>query len=59
MLILSRKRGEEIRIGDISVMVVAIKGESVRLGVSAPANVPVHREEIYQLIRRAENEASS
>ena len=52
MLILSRFRGESLRIGDeITIMVLGIKGNQVRLGFSAPSAVPVHREEVYQRIR--------
>jgi carbon storage regulator len=51
MLVLSRKRGEVITIGDgITVMVLAVDGDRVKLGVVAPAEVPVHREEVYQRI---------
>ena len=51
MLALSRKRGEAIVIGDgIRVIVLATDGGRVRLGVVAPAEVPVHREEVYQRI---------
>ena len=49
MLILSRFRGESLRIGDeITITVLGIKGNQVRLGFSAPSAVPVHREEVYQ-----------
>lgn len=52
MLVLTRRIGEEIVInGNIRVTVVAVKGDRVRLGVAAPANVPVDREEVHQ--RRA------
>ena len=51
MLVLSRKRGEAIVIGNgITVKVLAVDGDRVKLGVVAPAEVPVHREEIYQKI---------
>jgi carbon storage regulator len=51
MLILTRTLGTKIIIGDtISVTVLGIKGCQVRLGIDAPAHVPVHREEIYQKI---------
>ena len=51
MLILTRKVGECIAIGDqIKVYVVEIRGKQVRLGIEAPTNAPVHREEIYQKI---------
>lgn len=51
MLVLSRKKGERIMIGDdISVMVVAIQGDKVRIGIEAPRSVDVHREEVYEKI---------
>lgn len=57
MLILTRRVGESVMIGeDISVTVLGVKGNQVRLGVDAPHDVPVHREEIYQRIQR-EDEA--
>lgn len=53
MLVLSRKVGEKIEVGDdITVMVVEIRDDKVRIGVQAPENVPVHREEIAELIRQ-------
>jgi carbon storage regulator len=49
MLILTRRAGETFRIGDgIVVTICAINGNSVRVGISAPREVPVHREEVYQ-----------
>ena len=55
MLILSRKRSEQIVIGDgIVITVVAIRGGNVRLGIEAPPNVAVHREEIHHAIRDAQ-----
>lgn len=51
MLILTRKEGESLRLGDdITVTVVSVKGGHVRIGVNAPRDVAVHREEIYQKI---------
>jgi carbon storage regulator len=51
MLVLSRKLGEVITIGkSITVTVLAVDGDRVKLGVAAPAEVPVHREEVYRRI---------
>jgi carbon storage regulator len=59
MLILTRKLGENIRIGDkIKVTILDIKGGQVKLGIEAPPEVAVHREEIYERIRE-ENERAS
>jgi carbon storage regulator len=53
MLILSRRVGETLRIGsNVTVTVVGVKGSYIRIGISAPASVPVHREELYERIRR-------
>ena len=53
MLVLSRHRDESIIIGDdIVVTIVDIRGDKVRLGIQAPAHVPVHRQEIYEAIQR-------
>ena len=53
MLILTRKLGENIVIGgNIIVKVVRVDGEVVRLGIEAPADVPVHRQEVYEEIQR-------
>jgi carbon storage regulator len=59
MLVLSRKKNESIVIDDrITITVVEIRGDKVRLGIEAPRDVPVHRSEVYDAIRRAENSAS-
>ena len=53
MLVLSRKRDESIIIGDnIIVTIVDIRGDKVRLGINAPEDVPVHRQEVYEAIQR-------
>ncbi len=53
MLVLSRKLGEEITIGDeVTVKVIAIQGDKVRLGIEAPRCIPVHRREVFDAIRR-------
>ena len=51
MLILTRRTGESLMIGEeVTVTVLGIKGNQVRIGISAPSNVPVHREEIFNRI---------
>jgi carbon storage regulator len=56
MLILTRRVGETLMIGDeVTVTVLGVKGNQVRIGINAPKNVSVHREEIYQRIK-GENE---
>lgn len=53
MLILTRRVGETLNIGDeVQVTVLGIKGNQVRIGVNAPKDVPVHREEIYERIQK-------
>ena len=57
MLILTRKEGESLRLGDdITVTVVSVKGGNVRLGIEAPRDVAVHREEVYQKISDGEGD---
>ena len=56
MLVLSRKKDEKIIIGDkITVMVIEIRGDKVRLGIDAPRDITVHREEVYEAIQREQN----
>lgn len=58
MLVLSRKKNESIVINDdITIVVVEIRGDKVRLGVEAPKEVPVHRREVFDAIRRSEEAA--
>lgn len=60
MLVLSRKKNESIVINDdITIVVVEIRGDKVRLGVEAPKDVPVHRKEVYDAIRRNAPESDS
>ena len=56
MLVLSRQRDESIMIGDdVEVIIVDVRGDKVRLGITAPKNIPVHRREIYDAIQREKN----
>ena len=58
MLVLSRQRDETIMIGDdVEITIVDIRGEKVRLGITAPPHVPVHRKEVYEAIKREKKAA--
>ena len=59
MLVLTRKTGEAIQIGDdIEITVVSIKGDQIKLGINAPKNIEIHRKEIYLEIQRENEDAS-
>ena len=59
MLVLSRHRDESIMIGDdVVVTIVDIRGDKVRLGIDAPSDIPVHRQEVYDAIQRENREAA-
>jgi len=60
MLVLSRQRDESIIIGDnVQITVVDIRGDKVRLGIVAPAEISVHRKEVYDAIQRENRKAAS
>ena len=57
MLVVTRKRGEALIIGDdVIITVVEIRGDKVRIGIEAPAEVPVHRREVWEAIRRQDQD---
>jgi carbon storage regulator len=59
MLVLTRKKNESIVIrDDIVITVVDVRGDKVRLGIDAPKDVPVHRREVYEAIKKAEQQKS-
>ncbi len=59
MLALSRKQGESIMVGnDIELTILEVKGEQVKVGISAPKSVPVYRKEIYTQIRETNKETA-
>ncbi len=60
MLILTRRIGESLNIGDeVTVTVLSIKGNQVRIGIKAPQNIAVHRQEIYEQVQREKTVAPS
>ena len=60
MLVLSRHRDESIMIGDnIVLTIVDIRGDKVRLGIDAPQDIPVHRQEVYDAIQRENRQSAS
>lgn len=60
MLILTRKSGEGIRVGDeIKVVILEVKGNQVRVGIEAPQNIQVHRDEVYERIKSENITAAS
>lgn len=60
MLVLSRQRDETIMIGDeIEITVVDIRGDKVRLGISAPTRIAVHRKEVYEAIKKENEQAAT
>jgi carbon storage regulator len=59
MLVLSRMRDEVIMVGDVEIRVVDIRPDKVRIGITAPRNVPVHRKEVYDAIHRENRQRSS
>jgi carbon storage regulator len=57
MLVLSRQKDESIMIGDdVEVTIVDVRGDKVRLGITAPKEIPVHRMEVYEAIKREKSE---
>lgn len=57
MLVLSRQKDESIMIGDnVEITIVDVRGDKVRLGITAPREIPVHRKEVFEAIKREEAE---
>ncbi|WP_392560645.1 carbon storage regulator CsrA [Orbus mooreae] len=60
MLILTRRVGETLIIGDnVAITVLGVKGNQVRIGINAPKDIPIHREEIYNRIHQQSDEQNS
>ena len=60
MLVLTRKKAETIQIGDnIEVSIIAIEGEQVKIGISAPKSIEIYRKELYLAIQEQNNEAAN
>ena len=59
MLVLSRQKDESIMIGDnVEITIVDVRGDKVRLGITAPKEIPVHRREVYEAIQREKEQNS-
>jgi carbon storage regulator len=59
MLVLTRKTGESIRIGnDIKLKIVSVEGDQVKVGIDAPKSVDIHRSEIYEAIQKQNSQAA-
>ncbi|UHA61578.1 carbon storage regulator CsrA [Metabacillus litoralis] len=60
MLVLTRKAGESIQIGDeIELTILSVHGDQIKIGINAPKDVDIHRKEIYLSIKESNNEAAS
>lgn len=60
MLILTRKKDQTIKIGDdIEITITAVEGEQVKIGISAPKHVDIHRKEVYEMIQKENSQASN
>lgn len=60
MLVFSRQRDESVMIGDeVEITIVDVRGDRVRLGITAPREIPVHRREIYDAIQREKNQTDN
>ena len=60
MLVLSRKKSESVMIGDdVVVTIVEIRGDKVRIGITAPTETPVHREEVFRAIQKESSASKS